>query len=88
MIHIAGWPVLVGSRLRQRCAWCGAVLIDVDLAGIAVQVDPEHPDPSYPTWEMGALVMVSGNATYIVPGGIGDELPRESCGKVDDDVTR
>ena len=38
VVHIAGNDVQVGSRLRQRCAWCGAVLVDYDLANIAVPV--------------------------------------------------
>lgn len=34
--HIAGLDVQVGRYLRQRCAWCGAMLSDYDLARVAV----------------------------------------------------
>lgn len=34
--HIAGMDITIaGRRLRQRCAWCGAILIDSDLANVA-----------------------------------------------------
>ncbi|MEZ0077383.1 hypothetical protein [Planotetraspora sp. GP83] len=36
VVHIAGPDIQVGAQLRQRCAWCGAVLLDYDLSCVAV----------------------------------------------------
>lgn len=38
MAHLAGGPIVYGSLIRQRCKWCGAALIDVDLATINVAI--------------------------------------------------
>ena len=38
MIHIAGPDVQVGAQLRQRCAWCGALLIDYALGQLDYEV--------------------------------------------------
>lgn len=51
--HAAGASVQFGTLLRQRCEWCGSILIDVDLARISV---PVGQDPTYPTWEPGKFV--------------------------------
>jgi hypothetical protein len=82
--HIAGVQVQVGSRLRQRCSWCGAVLCDYDLQRIAVL---EGQDPRPGMWETGALVEVDGNASFVVEHMDGAELPPEACAQLDDDVT-
>ena len=64
--HIAAQHVTVNDRyLRQRCAWCGATLIEYDLHGVAV---PEGQDPTPATWPVGALVTVDG-----------DRLPDDAC---------
>lgn len=64
VIHIAGSWLQVGPQLRQRCAWCGATLIDMDLSRVAV---PEGQDPTPAKWEPGSLVGVLGNAQWAVP---------------------
>lgn len=55
--HLAGGEVQYnaedGAHLRQRCAWCGATLIDVNLDRIQVPVGQEGP---YPTWPVGGFV--------------------------------
>lgn len=84
IIHIAGSDVQVGSRLRQRCAWCGATLADYDLALIAV---PEGQDPRPPTWGVGLLVEVDGPASFTVQHEDGADLPGNSCAVIDADVT-
>jgi hypothetical protein len=43
-IHIAGLALRVGPLVRQRCAWCGIVLLDFDLNSEA------SPDP-LPPWD-------------------------------------
>jgi hypothetical protein len=32
IVHLAGFEVRFGERLRQRCAWCGEVMVDQELA--------------------------------------------------------
>lgn len=61
--HLAAQPVRARNRYRQRCAWCGALLFDYDLATIAT------PDPVEPDWlpavaEMGGLWTIDGNQGY------------------------
>lgn len=52
--HVAGPAMQIGPHLRQRCMWCGAVLIDQDLTMVAVPI--EDADKQFPTWEPGALI--------------------------------
>lgn len=85
VIHIAGSDVTVGPRLRQRCCWCGALLIDYDLAGIAI---PVGTDPRPATWPVGVLIAVDGNASYVVEHVDGAGLPDGACGQLDPEVTR
>lgn len=75
-IHIAGNDVQVGQHLRQRCAWCGEVLIDYDLARIAV---PVGQDPRPSTWPPGELVLVDGPMSHTVDHRDGDQLPDNAC---------
>lgn len=84
VIHIAGIDVQVGSRVRQRCSWCGAVLMDFDLATINVEVGS---DPKPPRWEPGRLVARDGVVSYVVTHRDGDRLPHGSCGLLDPAVT-
>lgn len=74
--HIAGAQVQVGSRLRQRCSWCGVILADYDLDRIAV---PEGQDPRPGMWETGKLVHVNGPLTWTVEHEDGADLPDEAC---------
>jgi len=37
--HLAGPQITYGSVVRQRCAWCGALIEERDLANMAVRVD-------------------------------------------------
>lgn len=84
LVHIAGAQVQVGSRLRQRCSWCGATLCDYDLERVAV---PEGQDPRPGMWETGALVEVDGNASWVLEHKDGDEIPDSACARLDDAVT-
>lgn len=84
VIHITGMYVRVGALLRQRCAWCGAVLIDYDLTRIAV---PEGQDPTPATWPVGELVAVDGGMSYTVPHEDGGALPEGACARLDPEVT-
>lgn len=83
IVHIAGPDIHVDQLLRQRCAWCGAVLMDYDLARVAV---PEGQDRGIGTWPVGALVEVDGGASWIT-GNEGDRLPVNACARIDPAVT-
>jgi hypothetical protein len=82
--HIAGLDITVNTRVRQRCGWCGAVLIDDDLAHIMV---PVGQDATLPRWPVGGLVLIDGNASVLVDHNDGDQLPADACGRIDPDVT-
>jgi hypothetical protein len=85
VVHIAGVHVVIGGRyLRQRCGWCGATLLDYDLARIAV---PEGQDPTPGTWTHGGLVLIDGGLSAAVEHEDGAELPDGACAKLDPQVT-
>jgi len=85
--HIAGADIIIGGRrLRQRCSWCGAILLDYDLANVAVQVVPGDEAMPPATWPVGRLVRVRGGMSESLPES--DQLPDDACGNVDDEVTR
>lgn len=85
VVHIAGPDIRVNAQFRQRCAWCGALLIDYDLERVAV---PEGQDPTPGTWPVGDLIAVDGNASWVEPHADGDPLPGNACGTLDAEVTR
>ena len=88
IVHIAGKEIYVGSQLRQRCGWCGAVLIDDDVCRTMVLVDAEHTRPGpIPTWPKGELVAVQGGASWVVEHEDGADLPLEACAMIDHEVT-
>jgi hypothetical protein len=83
--HIAGGQLQVGQQLRQRCAWCGALLEDYDLTRIAA---PEWQDPVPSLWEPGAVVEFDGGAARVIEHENGLYLPLNCCAAVDPAVTR
>lgn len=85
VIHIAGPEVTVGDQLRQRCCWCGALLLDYHLTRIAV---PVGADPRPAVWPAGELVAVDGALQHIVEHVDGTDLPNGACGVLDPEVTR
>ena len=76
VIHFAGNDVQVNHLLRQRCAWCGFVLIDFDLNRVAV---PVGQDPRPATWPVSSLVAVDGNASWVVEHDAVNPLPENTC---------
>ena len=64
ILHLAGPEVEAQGRyLRQRCSWCGALLLDYDLASVSRTLDededPENPRPWRPgVWAVGSFVAV------------------------------
>lgn len=96
IVHIAGVDVTVGSRYRQRCSWCGAVLFDYDLTRVQVEV-PDGWDAMTdkekaaacrpPSWPIGALVAHRDGARYVVDHDDGLPVPADCCAHLDHDVT-
>ena len=84
VVHIAGLEVQVGAQLRQRCGWCGTMLVDYALDRIAV---PVGQDPRPATWPAGGLVEVDGNCSVVLPHEDGQQLPANACGQLDHEVT-
>lgn len=82
VIHIVGVDVQVGDQLRQRCSWCGAVLIDYDLTRVAT-IDGKPPA----TFPVGELLAIEGAMAWTVDHNAGDQLPDGCCGRLDHDVT-
>lgn len=56
--HVPGVAITFGGRhVRQRCAWCGTVLIDEDLTRIGIIDDDGSGE--FPTWSTEGLVRVT-----------------------------
>jgi hypothetical protein len=95
--HLAGESITVDQRyMRQRCVWCGAVLIDYDLANISVQIPKDGSEPQPPgAWEPYVWVAVAKTdgtgACWVV--NVEDEkvegkgYPVSSCMALDPAVT-
>lgn len=84
IVHIAGPAITVDNRQRQRCSWCGALLLEYALFGMAV---PVGQDVTPPRWPAGELVARDGNASWIVEHKDGDPLPDDACARLDPAVT-
>lgn len=88
IVHIVGAPVRVGHQLRQRCAWCGALILDYDLTRLAVHTDELNPVGVEPaTWPAGDLVEVNGRVSVLVPHRNGSPLPAGACASIDPAAT-
>ena len=92
LVHIAGVDVQVGAYLRQRCSWCGAVLVEYDLESVARPLkpgeDPENPEPWRPaTWTIGGLVLIDGGFSTTIDHKDGDRLPENACAQLPHDLT-
>jgi len=87
VVHIVGVAIEIGPLIRQRCSWCGAVLVDCDLRlmGFEERTPPEERRPA--TWTSGGLVEIDGNMTTVVDHEDGAVLPANSCGLLDPAVT-
>lgn len=84
VVHIAGLDIQVGDVVRQRCAYCPAVLVDIDTARAAV---PEGQDPTPARWPVGELVAVlrdgGTTASRLVAHEDGEALPDNACARLD-----
>lgn len=93
VVHLSGATVFVGTVMRQRCAWCGALLIDDDLATMQVAVVAgEEPRPPS-GFEENTFVAVEGDdrstkVMWAVPPPPDRRLPEGACAALDPAVTR
>jgi hypothetical protein len=89
MIHIAGIALVFENRyMRQRCGWCGTVLIDEDMTLVAVVQGTEQV--GVPFWEPYALIEVDGGMSSVIEPTIEAEsmkMPEASCMKLDPAIT-
>lgn len=77
-LHIAGYPVEVGNQIRQRCAWCGEILLALDQSRAIASPDGTPARPPE-VWTMGAVVAMDGGRAWLHPHEEGATLPPESC---------
>jgi len=86
--HIAGPAVTWDGRyMRQRCAWCGAILLDYDLTRLASM--DGAPPAMWPEYE---TIRQDGPMSMIVDlesssGDDGLKAPADSCLRLDPAVT-
>lgn len=55
IVHLAGPDITMNAHLRQRCVWCGYVLIDQDLTRIGYQICGKPTAVRFPTDEQCQL---------------------------------
>ena len=79
IVHIAGMGIRIGSKYRQRCAWCEAILIDGDLAEGMIPAGQEPSEPRM--YEPNSLIDVAkdGPVTQFVVLPPADKLPPNAC---------
>lgn len=82
-IHIAGFPVRIGTKIRQLCAWCSYTFTDSDLADMAVAPNADGspgPDPAKTWfWQTGDLIAVDGGVSSLVRHKDGEPIPPQCC---------
>lgn len=88
--HVAGIDVTKDNRwVRQRCAWCGEILVDQDATAIQKPIEDirgdETPAQFVGTWPPGSMVRRDGPVTSVVEE---DRYPEDSCLALDPEVTR
>jgi len=83
-VHIASHHVQVDTHLRQRCGWCGTLLLNYALDRLAV---PKDQNPSPHTWPTGHLIEVTTDASWVIPHRDGDQLPANACAYSDAEIT-
>lgn len=85
-VHIAGLNLSVGGVVtRQRCAWCGTMLIEhTRHPGASVLLGADgQPLSDMAPWPVGGLVRVDADGTgSFLPGQPGG-LPADFCGYLD-----
>lgn len=76
--HIASNAIIIEGRYhRQRCVWCGALLIDDDLSMQAVPTD--QADKAIPCWKTGGMVRVEPGNPRSSSKVESDKMPDDCC---------
>ena len=78
--HLAGVDITAEGRfVRQRCSWCGEILVDVDLSLAAVP-EGQKGNPAA-TWKVGDWIEVEGvwPTVYRVADAEDGKFPANSC---------
>jgi hypothetical protein len=101
VVHIVGPDTIVNGRRRQRCLWCGALLVDDNLAAMGWPLDEDGTDPGPPApWKVGTFMEVLGEIAqgdYSIrttaddpgPDETGNTpLPDRCCAILDPEITR
>ena len=74
--HIAGLEIEVyGRYLRQRCAWCGEILVDYDYQLTMCPGEWEKPK----AFPCNSLVHVDGVNPRVYSVLEGERLPEDAC---------
>lgn len=102
LVHLAAPPVRAGDVIRQRCAWCGALIDELDLARTAIQLAPGETDEDArrrlvddqgnPARGWDGLVAVDVcegvvTAKWSVDDPVDGKIPADSCMNLDAGVT-
>lgn len=99
LVHLAGTPVRVGSVIRQRCAWCGAVIDEIDIDRVAVHsTDPVRfvDDDGNPLLRWDGLVAIEQHDERAVIGSTAKwkveppddhDIPEDSCMALPNEAT-
>jgi hypothetical protein len=82
IIHFAGPTLRIGSVVRQRCLWCGALIEELDLDRIAVADDPAADGGGLFTARWRGLVGVDGAARFAVDDPPDGKVPDRACSEV------
>ncbi len=101
--HVTSNEIVVADRyVRQRCVWCGLLLVDADMQNLAMPTDQldellQGIDPLdatarvlrlVPTWPAGRLVEVAGVMPNVTTLLDDDgKYPDDSCMALDPAVT-
>lgn len=79
-IHFTGELVTLtdteGTRQRQRCAWCGVLLLDVDDHRLAV---PDGQPGERHAWPAGRLLAADAGVFVLVDYDPGADVPPGTC---------
>lgn len=95
VVHFAGIPIFVHGRyVRQRCGWCGSVLVDVDLDGTTVPKPLPGRLPDVQMYEPGVLVRLFDDLPSFEPTRLSGlvlpdtRIPMDCCAMLPREVTR
>ncbi len=95
LTHIASLPLRIENHVRQRCAWCGVALIDVDLSQRPATFNPENFGDMWGglnVFPVGSMVRVrvlsdGEEQVFVRPPNPGNTVPEDACGQLPVELT-